>query len=795
MDALSQLPLECLRHILRILAQDNKQGTLAALLSVNKYFASVTLPFLYNTPFHQTSYAASKLDVENNGQTLPTATLLTKTLLSQLANLADLPKAVLMAYSLDTTSRDGRDNDNDNSSPSPLPPSLSRLEYLQHIRHLDVDHPLEGGDGWYCGPGMDFSDELCTYIQQDEFAALHRLDHIAPDELLNFPRKSTLIRCLWVVLRREVSWALARPILKQLQSLAIPLSSLNRYAGVVDRLGSLEHIRFFLDEIYISRYSDEVFLRNRLARFDQAMSMMLQFVKDHVRLFKGNLKSIDFSFDLTQSSKSPYPLEIQRKILQLLPPLHKPTQLAPSNWAQFALHPFSTDLGSVVKVSRLDPPGPWYDIFCQNPELLQKCRSLETLALTSLGQGSFNWSVQEKKNAMRSFGCGNTTMTATTTTTAATVLGDPSHGQGAAEQSGWEDHGLVPLSDVRFLEGSITPFTDEIDDVITAFGQTLQRIYIETSDTHPPRSFLIGQGWVDPLVLTHIEVKAKYNRLLVAADLYMRLPSLISIDLWDETFEYQCQDILASSCQPGHLAKVEVLRLQGWPALTFHLATLKSTTQLRRLQLSTRQESNNCFIAPVDELNQVQCSDTDQDDSVDGGEGGFVAGDSYNLPRRRLPHWSWDWHLPHLRDLYLTGEVAYRFEFRMLQECPALVYFILGIQTAQGDHKRVISRKDLFIPNNNNSSSSSSIAGLGLDPSGPSQRIVAPTLAMLSMKGAWVMEDDELLAEFLTGMFPNLMSLSEVGGWCGETIGGLIKVVQKPDMQDPGRVFVPVFAF
>ena len=45
------------------------------------------------------------------------------------------------------------------------------------------------------------------------------------------------------------------------------------------------------------------------------------------------------------------------------------------------------------------------------------------------------------------------------------------------------------------------------------------------------------------------------------------------------------------------------------------------------------------------------------------------------------------------------------------------------------------------------------------------------------MKGVWEMED-ELLAEFLTGMFPNLKSLSEEEGWCGETTGRLIKFIQ-----------------
>lgn len=244
-----------------------------------------------------------------------TATILTKTLLSRLGNLAKLPKAVLMAYDLDTNNN-ANDNNNDNNSPSSHSPSLSRLDYLQHFRHIDVDRPLEYGDGWYSGPDMHFSDELLAYIGQDEFADAHRLDYMVPGDLQDYFHRIIQTKCLWVVLRREVSWAIAEPILEQLHSLVIPLSTMDRYADVVGRLASLEHIRFFLDEINL--YSeDEIFLRDKQARFDQALTKVLQFIKDHVHLIKGCLKSIDFSFDPYQSSKSPYPLEIRQEILRL----------------------------------------------------------------------------------------------------------------------------------------------------------------------------------------------------------------------------------------------------------------------------------------------------------------------------------------------------------------------------------------------------------------------------------------------------------------------------------------------
>ncbi|KAF9913109.1 hypothetical protein EC991_003568 [Linnemannia zychae] len=732
MDPLSQLPLECLQHILRILAHDKNQATLATLLQVNKYFASAALPFLYNAPFRQIPFYLSGLDTNKDDESLLKVPLLTATLLKSLRNIAELPKVVLLAYDIDISTNAS----DDGASTSPLSP----LNYLEYIHHLEV--PIyKKGKSSYDGTTAELSDKLKEHLNENEFVTLHRLDKMIPkcylsprvttptDELMDTTLLDALTKCLWIILRREVTWSIAQPILEQLQSLVIPVSDLDRYVDVVDRLSSLEHIRFFADDIHrFSRFSTDEFARSQQVRMDQVMSTMLLFIKQHIELFNGRLKSIQFySKSSSNVMETRFPLKIQQDILRLLPPLHGLTSLGPHNWVHFTLHPFSTELGRVVTMTGLSPPRECFRIFCEHRELLQRCRSLETLELTSLGQGCFNWAVQEKNDVI-----------------------DSENDNDENEENTRRQ--LVPLADITITEGS-TPFTDELDDIAIAFSQTLKRLTIETVPTHPLRDLHIGQGWVNLLVLTHIEVGGEASRLVIDSWFYTLCPNISTIRLRDDTIEYQSQDIVF--CQPAPLTKLTLLRLNGWPALTFHPATLGQIPQLESLVLSQAlDETGNYFIPPVDQLDEPYYN--------------------ANVPR---PSWTWDWHLPHLQSMSLTGEIAYRFEFRMLRGCPALTDLILEMITTDGQHTKIISMADLFVTSSSNNSTSSTINN-NEEQQSTQERIVAPSITTLTMRGAWIMEDEDILPEFLMGTFPNLEWLLEQGEWAGPTLHGFVNVVR-----------------
>ncbi|KAF9909875.1 hypothetical protein EC991_007865 [Linnemannia zychae] len=730
MDSLSQLPLECLQHILRTLAQDKKQATLATLLQVNKYFASVTLPFLYSSPFRQIPFYLSGPDADKNRETFSNAPLLTATLLRRLSNIAELPKVVLLAYDIDININASED--------SLLASPLSPLNYLEYIRHLEV--VTKRGNSSSDEPLTKISDKLKAHLNENEFKTLYRLDQMVPksslppravrefdiDPWMHVAPMYVLEMCLWVILRREVTWAIAQPILEQLQSLVIPVSDLDRYADAVDRLSSLEHIRFYADDIHRLRHfpTDEFAIQSQV-RMKQDVSTMLEFIKEHIRLFQGRLKSVQFYCNYSKSNprlmETRFPLEIQQDIFRLLPPLQEVTSLGPHNWMHFEFHPFSAKLDHVVMMTGLSPPGECFRIFCEHRELLQRCRSLKTLEMTSLGQGCFNWGVQEK-NGMVESGIDN-------------GEGENTHRQ------------LVPLTNVKITEGS-APFTDEIDDIAIAFSQTLKRLTVEVPN-HPSRDLHIGQGWVNLLVLTYISVSCKDNRLLIDSEFYTLCPNISTIHLTDKTNEYQSQDIVP--CQPAQLAKLTLLRLIGWPALTFHPKTLGQTPQLVSLDLLTRTDR---FIPPVEELNQPYYS--------------------ANVPR---PCWTWDWYLPHLKTLDLAGEIAFLFEFRMLRGCPALTSLTLDMISTDAQHTKVITADDLFLTSSD-SSSTINTSNNNEEQQSTREHIVAPSLKSLTMRGAWIMEDDYVFAEFLLGMFPNLECLEEEGEWGGPTIDGFVLLIR-----------------
>ncbi|KAF9121920.1 hypothetical protein BGW39_010153 [Mortierella sp. 14UC] len=52
-----------------------------------------------------------------------------------------------------------------------------------------------------------------------------------------------------------VNWYLTHPILEQLQSISIPISDLDRFWSVFDRLKSLEQLDFIVDEVLESDWN------------------------------------------------------------------------------------------------------------------------------------------------------------------------------------------------------------------------------------------------------------------------------------------------------------------------------------------------------------------------------------------------------------------------------------------------------------------------------------------------------------------------------------------------------------
>lgn len=781
MDLLEQLPLECLQSILQTLAHQDDVSTLATLLRVNKYIASITLPYLYQEPF-QNSFHQWKWN-SNEANCVDTMDHLLRMLLTHYGTGTlsddDIPKVVSLHFNIAAY----RSTITISTNPRPL-------NYAAHIRHLSLQ-------GWaFSKPRFHkkvYPPEVQEYINGPEFMALYPFDLFVLRYEHSDRQNTIRLLCLRMLLHREATWMLASPILEQLQTLVIPTSDVNRYLGVLDRLGQLECVRFLLDEVFDfhpaeERLATEEWIERAQARKDKAMGSLLQFVERHTQLFNGQLRIVTCHSSYIWMGGTPQtcPAEIQFQFLRMLPPLHNPRTLDASNVMQFAAHLEATNIGNVEKITLILPAGALLDRLRDNRQFLQRCRAATHLRLTSLGKGSFNWAVEEKRAVRDSMG-NNTLITKEGSSSSLLLQHD---GQPACLQ-----HGLVALEEV-WIRDYMDASTDEVDDIAIAFSQTLRdfRVSILMRLQDIPPAFHFGRGWVDMMVLARLSLDTSWARMVLDRELLVRCPNLTFACLEDRTIHYQCPEIVPSVS--AQLSRLVTLRLSGWSGLTFHPDTLYSTSELRTLDIGmatgmhVQFNHEYCFIPPVEELNRsynIHIDNDNADDSTAAESATTSAATAWEAPQIIRPRWTWDWQLLHLTQLRFCGEFAYLFEFRMLRGCPTLEMLHLNMLTSDRTHTRALSMADLVLPSSNIIGNHDSNIGASYNdyshshsPSSSStttpERIIMPVLSRLRLAGNWIIED-EFLFEFLGVTFPKLENLIAVG-WIGFTLGGLFSVAR-----------------
>ncbi|KAF9079754.1 hypothetical protein BGX23_003307, partial [Mortierella sp. AD031] len=724
MDPLSQLPLECLYRILETLAQDNNSAALAALLRTSRYFSTVTLPFLYKEPFKFAPFVSH----HNEKEDIPIVSRIpTRALFASIPH-SNLSKVLILGLELPVTDSalDAEPTTTIASVAAVTPSSLLSLNYFAQIRHLHLQPWAVGVDHlwkWSHAPPS-----VLAYIQTEEFVQKCKLSNLTPiPNWLGIPKLDSEFyqRCYQVLFFREASWALASPILEQLQSLSIPFSQIEWYVAEMRRLRSLERVIFVMDEIQMTwkpfamaflmvepkKVETEGSRRENAVRFRS----VIQFVEEHTRLFKGLLKSVKMigSGLWTWISSFPevYPDSVQMEINRLLPVLWRPISLGHDELLRFLANPKAMmDLSQVVEIDAWSLNGARRGVFRDNQQALQRCRVLKRLKIELLGEGSFKWAVDEKR-MLEQYG-----------PTRPIRRSDYSNGQvilsigmdgdeGSSSRLEYWRAGLVPLEEVDIVSYNESLIKETVDDIAFAFSRTLRRLsavcYESSSSTDRNRIMHVvdvGKDWVDLPFLTHLSLYTRQRRLVIDRNLLVCCPNVVSVDLSDDTLEYRCEEIVP--CLPIHLSELETLSLSGWPALTFHPSTLDSTTRLKELSIicSTYTEKitfetldmydcvcedfwdPDCFIPFPDELN---LSYGTQNDST-------LVNNSSTPERVIRPYWSWDWDLPCLSSLTLSSEFAFRFEFHMLQGCPALQFLELNTRARANRHSRTLSMQDLY---------------------------------------------------------------------------------------------------
>ncbi|KAG0276385.1 hypothetical protein BGZ95_007610 [Linnemannia exigua] len=561
----------------------------------------------------------------------------------------------------------------------------------------------------------------------------------------------------------EALWVLANPILEQLQSIHIPIYDVERYLGVIGRLSRMESVRFVMWEPFdypesVGMASSPDFAQAATTYKQQLLRTMINFVKEHARLFPGQLRRADLFGEkpaldddrFWRDTPATWRKDTQFELYGILPPLFASAVLSQGELIQCLAHPTLADVSRVKDIVLGEPPARWFEQAQDTQQLLQRCRSLKSLHMADPPSKYFKWAVEKRRrmdNASR-----DTTITSS----------NLDRRQEPSEQN-WSgviisEDALPPLSSITLMNKT-SSFVEDLNDIAYAFSQTLQRIFVFVTRYQPSIVHSIavyGRGWVCLPMLTELFLDVGHDRLLVDHELLTYCPNVTKVVLQDQTSEYRCQDV--EPCSPAQLSKVEVLNLIGWTALTFHPATLYSTPQLTELKIMTlRLSTNRQFIPPLEELYRSY---------------GFLdESSSEPAPTIIRPYWTWDWHLPQLRTLCLTGEFAFHFQFRMLLGCPALVSLYLDMGSCEQQHTRVLTGMDFMTVRRNTSVSPTD------DSATSSELIVAPNLRELTMLGFWVVPIDEVFLAMLLGMFPRLEKMREEM-WSGYTLKGVLNGIR-----------------
>ncbi|KAF9080208.1 hypothetical protein BGX23_002507 [Mortierella sp. AD031] len=193
-----------------------------------------------------------------------------------------------------------------------------------------------------------------------------------------------------------------------------------------------------------------------------AMDSMVRFVKEHARLFPGQLAGGATFIDGTfwENGSKVFPREVQLDIARCLPPLRDVTTVTDENWLRFEAHVKSMDLRTVENIVSRNKGiellhGLDLDDGDERP-FLQRCRGLKSLEMAARGPGSFKWAVEEKRRALYRLPGINTTPTTDSGVSDGKVT--------SPRTLALLQQGLVPLAKISLTEND-TALTNECNDV------------------------------------------------------------------------------------------------------------------------------------------------------------------------------------------------------------------------------------------------------------------------------------------------------------------------------------------
>ncbi|KAK3824168.1 MAG: hypothetical protein JOS17DRAFT_833691 [Linnemannia elongata] len=652
----SPLPLECLRIVLANLAHTRHAQVLAALLRVNRFFAEATLPFLYAKPFHYEFHSFNGAPSKGEQHVLLARTLLRQAPPEKVTDL--LRDFCFAKQDFDTDEDNGRSSLLESESYVPV------LHYLPHIKTLlPATFPTNGlysRDSHYYT-----SDRLASFLQTSGLKkhyppiALSRSYDIAQyDHLFG--------QALRTDVERDFTWALCVP--ETIQNLTISVMDCKRYFEQVEQFKVLANIQFsFEAQLQVDAFSSQEEIpeqvtgeQERRKEREENVDTMIAFVQEHTRIHRKVLRTAKcVDSKLWLSSDEYDPDNYQFRLFKLLPPLHNPTVLDEETIQQFCMNSDDTNLDFVESITTSGVTTGLKDILATLSRSICRCRALRHICIDLHEDDLFQWATKEKQEYDRQV----------------------SNGQVPTRP-------LVPVESACLQFGK-AGYGPQIDSFVQGFGDTLNsldvygRFLIKDDGVPIGEPVVCGRQWNLP-ALVRLTVVSFNAPLILDPDALSRCPVLMALDLKDCMPDLRHTDNI-SSWPPVALPHLWHLTLMGTSARIFHPDTLHSTSDLETLCLSMNHIRGQHSIPPVQELQHLLGQEANE--SRDELE------DTPGIPQ--LPIWTWDWHLPQLKELVMTAEFAFCFQFKMLRQTPLLRSFHLNSSTRTGLHERTVTLDEL----------------------------------------------------------------------------------------------------
>ncbi|KAK3821514.1 MAG: hypothetical protein J3Q66DRAFT_333494 [Benniella sp.] len=687
------LPLDCLLIVLECLSQEYDTDTLARLLRVNKTMCNATLPYLYKNCFDVRMHG-------NRPRSEKSATLsmvqLIRTLLQQLpqhqdqSQVPDLLKVAYLRQSADERAR-------------AIPPCKPLILYSRFVR--EIVYP-QGGSNPFRNEDIRKNTHITGYVLSKGLQTKYHAEGL-PSDIYPAP-KGTFLNGLANDLRRQFTWILCQAQPERITALSVPLSDIARYIGHIDRFKSLSKVIFIIDKTvhiprelaktpYIKEEDREKRERELSAVRDQAIKDMAEFVDRHVATHPGVLQQALCPCPDTHGF-SDIETDLIGNIQLNIPNAPSPPvfhAIDDNNWCEFASqhskanfqHVESIRLSKTTGLTRgdaiLKDPYRRYGDQQQTctvhtdhyvPDgFLKSCRALQDLEIETLGRDMFQWAVHERESY-----------------------------QGQSSQP--KPKALVPLRSVKITYGEPTSSVQELDDIAFGFSTSLERMaaHLEwkTATPGPLPQIVLGKNWSLPRLreLT-LSLRCAPSQFCMDLDVLQRSDALEWLELRDNTRSYNHQDI--RSWPLIRFPHLKTLKLLGWPALCFNMDSLHHSPDLEFLHLGMEEQQGQLFFIPPPNVLQRQTpgeSTLTSQDTLGGTRSthGATGPTLTSLSTAMQALWTWDWHLPSLRDLKLDAVFAFIFDFQWLQKLPNLHSFALNIESSvKGTHGRTLTMKEL----------------------------------------------------------------------------------------------------